>query len=123
MLANDRVPRSIFLIGECDDWLIPGVLPLATVINDKMELDLMFGRPLLLLPAVRVNKVGESIDRIRCEPKVVIRVKAKHALDLIWANQVEWIRFLDIQNSQVFSHHMAQSIANHQLHRLDRHKS
>lgn len=123
MFANDRAPRGIFLIGECDDRLIPGVLPLATTIVDEIELDLAFACRLGALTAVWIDKVGESIDRIRCEPRVVIRVKAKHALDIIWVNQVEWIRFLDVQNAQVFSHHMAQNIVNHQLHRLDRHKS
>lgn len=123
MLASDRAPRGIFLIGECSDRLIPGVLPLAPAVVNEMELDLAFACRLGAPTAVWVDKVGESIDRIRCEPRVVIRVKAKHALDLIWANQVEWIRFPHIQNAQVLSHHMAQSIANHQLHRLDRHKS
>lgn len=83
----------------------------------------MFGRMLLLLLAVRIDKIGKPIDGIRCEPRVVIRIKAKHTLDPIWVNQVKWIRFLDIQNAQILSNHMAQSIANHQLHRLDRHKS
>lgn len=123
MFANDRAPRGIFLIGECDDRLIPGVLPLATTIVDEIELDLAFACRLGAPTAVWIDKVGESIDRIRREPRVVIRVKAKHALDIIWVNQVEWISFLDIQNAQVFSHHMAQSIANHPLHRLDHHKS
>lgn len=123
MFASDRAPRCIFLIGECDDRLIPGVLPLATTIIDEIELDLAFARRLGAPTAVWIDKVGESIDRIRREPRVAIRVKAKHALDIIWVNQVEWISFLDIQNAQVFSHHMAQNIANHQLHRLDRHKS
>ena len=123
MFASDRAPRCIFLIGECDDRLIPGVLPLATTIIDEIELDLAFARRLGAPTAVWIDKVGESIDRIRREPRVAIRVKAKHSLDIIWVNQVEWISFLDIQNAQVFSHHMAQNIANHQLHRLDRHKS
>lgn len=40
MFASDRTPRGIFLIGKCDDRLIPGVLPLATTVIDEIELDL-----------------------------------------------------------------------------------
>lgn len=40
MFASDRASRGIFLIGECDDGLIPGVLPLATTVVDEIERDL-----------------------------------------------------------------------------------
>ena len=40
MLASDRAPRGIFLVGECDNRLIPGFLPLAPAIVDEIQLDL-----------------------------------------------------------------------------------
>ena len=40
MLASDRAPRGIFLIGECSDRLIPGVLPLAPAVVNEIKLDL-----------------------------------------------------------------------------------